>query len=311
MSGTLLIIDDLKAVRAEMIEILRRDGAFTEFLEATDGAAGFKIMKELERGIDVVACDLNMPTLDGFGFLRLVQACKELEGIPIIMVTGATEEIEVVKAFELGANDYITKPFQAEILLSRFANMLQIKILQDELISQKNEMERMATTDALTGISNRRYLMKNLQYEIRRAARYGASLAVLMCDLDRFKAVNDRYGHQTGDSVLRETAELLTGQMRRVDRAARYGGEEFVLILPSTDRAGAAVAAERMRASVEKNRFHGLESKGQLTISIGVAIYDGEGEKTAEDLINEADSALYQAKEGGRNRVEIIPAPVK
>lgn len=300
--GTLLIIDDSDAVRNELVEIVGDDGDFRQFLQASDGATGLKILAEGE--VDVVACDLNMPRMDGFQFLRMVRANPRLMNVPIVMVTSESDVSEVVKAFELGANDFIVKPFNPSILRVRLKNMLHIKHLQDLLKSQREMMETMATTDALTCIPNLRCFRQAMDDEFHRARRYEDPLSLLIIDLDHFKKVNDTHGHPRGDSVLRESAQVFLSVMRQVDMVARYGGEEFVAIMPHTDLKGAQIASERVRAAFEAHHFDGLPERGCLTVSVGVTTYSGEADQTVIQMIERADKALYAAKVGGRNRVE-------
>jgi diguanylate cyclase (GGDEF)-like protein len=186
--------------------------------------------------------------------------------------------------------------------------MLQIKRLQDELMAQKDIMEQMATTDALTAIPNLRCFRDSLDDEFNRAMRYGECLSLIMVDLDNFKIVNDDYGHPAGDSVLRESAAIMVDVMRKVDLVARYGGEEFVVVMPHTDLNGASLAAERLRTAFEQKSFEALDRPGQLTASFGVSTFTKGREMSMDDLIAEADEALYEAKQGGRNRVEIAGA---
>lgn len=302
--GTLLIIDDSTPVREELIEILTADGDFNIFLQAPDGASGLKILSDPDRKVDVVCCDLNMPRMNGYQFLRMARANPSLMNIPIVMVTTESDAGDVVKAFELGANDFISKPFIPSILRVRLKNMLHIKHLQDLLKAQKGMMEEMATTDSLTNLANLRSFRLSLEDEYNRSMRYGDPMSILMADLDHFKKINDTYGHQQGDAVLKGTAEIMLNVMRKVDMVARYGGEEFVVIMPHTGSDGAIQAAERVRSAVEVNHFEGLPQTGDITISIGVATLVEDAGTDVDGLIRMADEALYRAKMNGRNRVE-------
>ncbi len=302
--GTLLIIDDSAAVRDELIEILTADGDFSHFLQAPDGVSGLKIFSDPEQDVDVVCCDLNMPRMDGYQFLRMARANPSLMNTPIVMVTSESDVSEVVKAFELGANDFISKPFISSILKVRLNNMLHIKHLQDLLKAQRGMMEEMATRDSLTNLANLRSFRLSFEDEFNRSIRYGDSMSVLMADLDRFKMVNDTYGHLRGDAVLKETASIMLHVMRKVDLVARYGGEEFVVIMPHTDADGAMRAAERLRDAIEGCHFDGLPAAGDVTVSIGVATLVEGAETDMDGLIQQADEALYRAKMNGRNRVE-------
>jgi diguanylate cyclase (GGDEF)-like protein len=302
--GTLLIIDDSDPVREELIEILTTDGGFNTFLQAPDGTSGLKILSDPELNVDVVCCDLNMPRMDGYQFLRMARANPSLMNIPIVMVTAKSDVTEVVRTFELGANDFISKPFNPSILRARLKNMLHIKHLQDLLKAQRGMMEEMATRDSLTNLDNLRSFRLSLEDEYNRSLRYGEPMSILMVDLDRFKKVNDTYGHPRGDAVLKETARIMLDVMRKVDLVARYGGEEFVVIMPHTDLDGAVKGAERVRAAIENNHFEGLSKTGEITVSIGVSTLVEGVENDMDSLIKMADDALYRAKLNGRNRVE-------
>jgi diguanylate cyclase (GGDEF)-like protein len=242
--------------------------------------------------------------MDGYQFLRMARANPSLMNTPIVMVTSESDVSEVVKAFELGANDFISKPFIPSILKVRLNNMLHIKHLQDLLKAQRGMMEEMATRDSLTNLANLRSFRLFFEDEFNRSKRYGDSMSVLMADLDRFKMVNDTYGHPRGDAVLKETASIMLDIMRKVDLVARYGGEEFVVIMPHTDAEGAMRAAERLRDAIEACHFDGLSAAGDVTVSIGVATLVEGAETDMDGLIQQADEALYRAKMNGRNRVE-------
>lgn len=302
--GTLLIIDDSAPVREELIEILTVNEDFNNFLQASDGVSGLKILSDPEQVVDVVCCDLNMPRMDGYQFLRMARANPTLMNIPIVMLTAESAVSDVVKAFELGANDFISKPFISSILRVRLKNMLHIKHLQDLLKAQRGMMEEMATTDSLTNLANRRSFRSSLEDEFNRSLRYGDPMSILMADLDRFKKINDNYGHPRGDAVLKETARIMLDVMRKVDIVARYGGEEFVVIMPHTDLDGAIKAAERVRSAVEDKHFEGLPEAGELTVSLGVTTLVEGIEMDPDGMIKMADEALYKAKVNGRNRVE-------
>lgn len=309
--GTLLIIDDSDRIRKDLIRILSAEGDFDAFLEAPDGSGGLRILSDPSKAVDVVCCDLNMPRMDGYQFLRLARANPQLMSIPIIMVTSETGENDVVKAFSLGANDFISKPFVPSILRARFKNMLHIKHLQDLLKAQRSMMEEMATKDPLTNLANQRVFRLALEDEFHRSRRYGVPMSILMVDLDNFKSINDTYGHPRGDAVLKDMARTMEGTMRKVDTIARYGGEEFVVIMPHTGSRGAVKAARRLLSAVEKHHFEGLPGAGAVTVSVGVATLGENFEGDGESLIRLADQALYRAKIGGRNRVENAAAPVE
>ncbi|MEE8546893.1 MAG: diguanylate cyclase [bacterium] len=302
--STVLIIDDSETARRQIIKILEETDIFDLHLEAEDGAQGLKTLTEIGSGIDVVACDVSMPVMDGYNFLRMVKAREELKHIPVIMVTAETDVEEIVRAFDLGASDYITRPITPSILKVRLQNMLRIKQLQDQLMMQKDLMEVMATTDPLTQIPNIRYFRQWLDNEFARSTRYGNDLTLVMIDIDHFKNINDTYGHPQGDRVLKEMAELFKEDMRKIDIVARYGGEEFVIALPQTGCDGGVIAAMRVKERVENHRFGGFQDPVTITVSLGVCCLLDNAEADPQKLIDEADQALYRAKRSGRNRVE-------
>jgi len=167
---------------------------------------------------------------------------------------------------------------------------------------------RQATTDRMTGLYSHHFFEKNLEEEMERARRYKATFSLVMFDIDHFKKFNDTYGHVQGDLIIKEIARILTQSVRQVDFPARYGGEEFAVILPSVEAKGALVVAERLRKRVEKHEFPGEKGPLHVTISVGVAEFDQEGTYAASEIVREADKALYQSKEHGRNRVTAAPA---
>lgn len=303
MAGRILIVDDNTMIRAEIKAVLMKDGIFSHFMEAADGLTAFKMI--MEQPPDVVLCDLVMPGFDGLKFLGLKASRKELEQIPVIILTAEDDLDRKAEILERGASDYVTKPFHEKELLARVRIHTKLKLLQDELREKNAQLEELSVTDALTGLANRRHLMTKLEQEVQRARRYKTPLSVVMIDIDHFKLVNDTYGHAMGDEVLRNIGKLLKAGVRTTDLAARYGGEELTLVLPHTDLAAALVVADTLRQKFAE-QDHTLDGVTiRKTASMGVAARDGQGEvPDAEDLLKHADDALYRAKEGGRNRVE-------
>jgi diguanylate cyclase (GGDEF)-like protein len=228
------------------------------------------------------------------------------------MLTAEAELSRKVEVFERGAADYVTKPFNDRELLARVRVHHRVKALQDDLKEANARLEALATTDALTGLYNRRYLDTVLFSELRRSLRYKAPLSLVLLDIDRFKAVNDGYGHAVGDAVLRNVASLITRQARGTDVIARYGGEEIVLVLPHTDTRGAGDLAERLRQQISEALFVHGDVSLKVTASFGIATYlAGPQALNPEELLRQADEALYEAKRSGRNQVTVWrpPAP--
>ncbi len=275
----------------------------TNVLFAKDGLEGFKLL--LNNRIDLVLCDVVMPGIDGFKFLSLKKARSELVEVPVIMLAGTASDVHAkVRGLEAGASDYLTKPFDDEELVARVKVHLKIKGLQDELREKNQRLEELSNTDGLTRVVNRRHLMELLDLEFTRARRYNNALSFVMVDIDHFKAINDRYGHQVGDEALTAVASVLRQDLRRNDVIGRYGGEEFSLLLPETVGDGARVVAERYRKRLEEYQLNAQGERIRLTASFGVAELAPEL-TNLDALVRRADAAMYQAKHQGRNRVVV------
>ena len=301
-ASRILIVDDNAMIRQEIKAVLMKDDSFGSFLEAGDGLSAFKIL--MEQQPDVVLCDLVMPGFDGLKLLGLKASRPELAQIPVIMLTAEDDLDRKAEILERGASDYVLKPFHEKELLARVRIHHKLKKLQDELREKNAQLEALSVTDALTGLPNRRHLMKRLEDEVARVKRFDQPLSLLMMDVDHFKMVNDTYGHAMGDEVLRNMGALLKNGIRSTDLAARYGGEEFTVLLPNTDLEGAVLAADGLRLKFEASS-HTLEGQTiQKTMSLGAACFMPDAERSPEDLLKAADEALYRAKHGGRNRVE-------
>ncbi|HEU4629099.1 MAG TPA: PleD family two-component system response regulator [Gemmatimonadaceae bacterium] len=259
---------------------------------------------------DLILLDVMMPEVDGIEVARRIKANPRLPFIPIIMQTALDATESKVEGLDAGADDYITKPINFAELEARVNSLLRIKALQEDLAQRERQLAEMndrlrhiSQTDALTDLDNRRYIEERLAEMFGHAARFGEPLACVMCDLDKFKPVNDTYGHQAGDAVLRQFAAILRQEAREIDRIGRYGGEEFIFLLPGTSAEAAAVFAERVRAAVEAFTFSIPGGSLQRTISCGVAAWPHPGIDSSDALVKAADDALYVAKETGRNRV--------
>ncbi|HEY3745218.1 MAG TPA: diguanylate cyclase, partial [Gemmatimonadaceae bacterium] len=257
--------------------------------------------------------DVMMPKMDGMEVARRLKARmanKELPFIPIIMQTALDTTEHKVEGLGAGAIDYITKPINFAELEARVNSLLRIKKLQTELEAKKtelsdlnNQLKKISLTDGLTGIENRRSLEDRLKEMWSHSVRLHEPMAIVMCDIDKFKSVNDNYGHQAGDAVLKEFARLLKDEAREIDRVGRYGGEEFLLILPGTVLDAAVTFAERLREKVDGHTFKYEGGELKRTMSCGVASSPHPKVKDQEALVRAADDALYVAKESGRNRV--------
>jgi len=314
----ILIVDDSSAVRVALRAALAGLPAVGEIVEAVDG---IDALAQLARApADLILTDITMPRLDGFKFLAAVRDNPRYRDVVVIMLSSHGESVDKVRGLTLGANDYVTKPFERAELLARVMVMLKMKDLQEELklkaaaLERANrELERLANTDGLTGLPNRRAFFAQLEVEFSRSRRYGTPLALLMLDIDHFKSFNDRYGHQTGDQALRAVGAALAGGIRNYDCAGRYGGEEFICLLPETGPADALMVAERLRrhvraASVAAVGGDGVPTDVGMTVSVGVVTWPECPAETADHLVAAADQALYQAKAAGRDRC-VVAAP--
>jgi two-component system cell cycle response regulator len=239
--------------------------------------------------------------------LRLCSQLRSLDGtrlLPLILIAEHGEEERIIRALELGVNDYLMRPIDQQELLARLRTQVRRKRYNDELRASLTQTIEMAVTDGLTGLHNRRYLDSHLHTLFDRAMARRRPLSLMITDIDRFKVINDTYGHDGGDDVLREFAARLRQNVRGMDLACRYGGEEFVVVMPDTSADVAGKVAERIRTQIEQTPF-ALTSAGlaiPVTVSVGVSSLKLPGD-TVEGLMKRADLALYEAKSGGRNRV--------
>lgn len=298
-SARILIVDD----HEDNVEVLRAglEARGYECDSAQDGEEALRKVDELPPAL--ILLDVTMPRMDGHEVARRIKSNPALPFIPIIMQTALDSIESKVEGLGAGADDYITKPINFAELEARVRSMLRIKKLQDELTSANEQLTRMAVTDGLTGLYNRRHLEERLHEMFDHSARLHEPLACVMFDLDHFKSVNDTHGHQAGDEVLKQASGLLKSVAREVDRVGRYGGEEFMVLLPGTVLDAAVTFAERARQEVEGHVFTFDGGTLRRTISCGVAAWPHPRIKHREQLVKAADDSLYVAKELGRNRV--------
>ncbi|RYG64879.1 diguanylate cyclase [bacterium] len=306
-----LVAEDSPEIAKLMELTLHMEGYHV--LQAFDGVQALALAREHEP--DLILLDVMMPGFNGFEVARELKKDEQTSDIPIIFVTANHEMDTLVQGLEV-AVDYISKPFAVLEFSARVRAALRMRRLQDDLKASNEQLSRLAITDALTGLLNRRGFDTQLEDELWRARRFGHSIALVLFDLDRFKRVNDTWGHSQGDVVLQRFAEVLTLSSRRVDKVARFGGEEFALLLPSTDEAGVRTVCEKVRTATEAMRIplppqDGKEQWINVTVSGGGIVLPRISEGGAEmphissGLFEVADRSLYSAKEGGRNRIVI------
>jgi diguanylate cyclase (GGDEF)-like protein len=253
----------------------------------------------------LVITDWMMPDLSGIELCEHIRHQTLQTYAYIIILTGITEKNKVVKGLAAGADDYLTKPFHPEELLARVGVGRRIIELHRQIAAKNRLLEEMALTDSLTGLPNRRVLEDWAVRQVSGADRYGFDFWVIMADIDHFKVVNDTYGHEAGDAVLKRFAQILKTNTRLCDICARIGGEEFLIILTHTNQEGAVLAIERIRKHLETERFRFGPGETAITASFGVAKYCRHQAQDFTKLLAQADVALYSAKRNGRNRVEI------
>mgnify|MGYP001497789555 CR=1 FL=1 len=302
MPSEILVIDDSAVARELILDALRQANLQANFHVSGNGGEALELLQR--QRIDVILCDLEMPGIDGLGFLDRVSANRELREIPVIILTGHETQEEKIRGLERGACDYVTKPFDPGELVARVRVQLKIKSLQDSLRESNRRLELLSRTDPLTGLANRRRFMMVMEHAFLHSMRTATPLALVMLDIDHFKGINDTYGHQGGDEVLTAVAGLLQPEPGDDILAARYGGEEFALILPEVARDVATRGAERLRRQIENLSFQGSLKGLKLTASFGVAAFPNPAVDSMNQLIRAADDALYRAKHAGRNRVE-------
>jgi diguanylate cyclase (GGDEF)-like protein len=291
----ILIVDDVPTNVQILAEAL---SSVYRIKVASNGTDALKIARREQP--DLILLDVMMPEMDGFEVCRRLKTDSHTYKIPVIFVTAKDADSDEELGLNLGAVDYITKPFVIPIVKARIRNHIRLK-------QQADLLESLSLLDALTDVPNRRRFDEALAAEWKRATRDATPLSLLMIDIDYFKQYNDYYGHGAGDVCLQTVAtELSRGVVRPSDLVARYGGEEFVVILPETSQESALQIAERLRERIEKRGLPHVYPKAEsvVTISVGVATQDKIPEYALPKTLNDAaDNALYMAKEGGRNRV--------
>jgi two-component system cell cycle response regulator len=254
---------------------------------------------------DLIVLSLSMTTDDPLRLASRLRAADITHDIPLLLIAEPEQRDQIVRGFDLGANDWLLRPLDEMELRARARNQIRRKFYQDRLRADLGSALEMALTDPLTGFYNQRYLLRHLRSLLASGQTNG--VAVMMLDVDNFKAINDRYGHAVGDLALKAIADTLRNRTRVFDSIARYGGEEFVVVMPGAGAQDAHSAAERLRSSIERLSFSPEPGVTHpLTVSIGVS-YGMTPKVTSDILLQSADHAMYQAKRAGRNRVEIAP----
>lgn len=315
-----LIVDDNDDNRQILAQVVEDSGC--QSVLATGGEQALEYSESVKP--DLILLDIMMPKMDGYEVCSRLKDNLSTKDIPVIFLTAKSDARDVVKGFEVGGVDYVSKPFNVIELTARIRNHLALKKTHDEIksanielreanaeIEMKNlqlktvmeKLELTAKTDMLTGLYNRRHMVDEIEKEVAKFRRNNKSFSLLMADIDYFKNVNDSYGHNCGDHVLKLVAESLCSSIRKMDTVARWGGEEFLVLLPETGGEGAELLAERIRKKIAEQEVHYNNIRFSITITLGIAVY-ASTERT-DEFIKRADSALYKGKENGRNCTSI------
>jgi two-component system, cell cycle response regulator len=293
MSKVLVVDDQYDNVRLLAYELM--DHGY-EVLTAFNGPQALEVARSA--GPDVILLDVMMPGMNGVEVCRELKNDANLRSIPVIMVSAREMDEDVIRGLDAGAHDYVTKPFNARIVMARVRSAARAKEAHDLIADMNQRLAELATTDGLTGVKNHRHFREALDTAVALATRKGVPLSVIMLDVDHFKSINDTHGHAVGDDVLCSIAQTLQSHVRQYDVVARYGGEEFAILLPMTESTASRAVAERLRETVAQYPWRVCH----VTISLGVATMQNPGSQVVK-LVEEADVALYQSKRNGRNRV--------
>jgi two-component system, cell cycle response regulator len=305
-----LLVDDDDLVLARLQAVVAKEGF--QVCTAPNGAAALASLQE--SFAPIVIMDLKMPGMDGLAVCRAIRKHAWPGYVYILLLTMQDAEKDILAGLDAGADDYISKRTSSAQLLARLRTAQRILTLEQSLKEALAEKRRLTMTDALTGAPNRRYFERRLTRELKRLRRFGGDLSLMVLDIDRFKLINDRYGHASGDAVLREFVRRIGKCLpRNTDWCARMGGEEFIVVLEGTDLVGAGTVAERLRLAIATNPVRTQAGMIHVTVSIGVSVLepaDDHADISVESLVSCADARLYVSKQNGRNRVTLHDAAV-
>jgi two-component system cell cycle response regulator len=297
-SGHVMIVEDEGRSAQRLIATLRT--AHTVTHESDPQAA---LLKLAEQSVDVLVVSLSLTNADGLRLCSQVRSLDRTRHLPILIIVEPSDEARLLRGLDMGVNDYVVRPVDRHEIMARVRTQVKRKRHADLLKARLEESVEMAITDGLTGLHNRRYMEGHLKTLVNQAIQSGQSLSLLVADIDFFKSVNDTYGHDAGDNVLREFARRFRRNTRGIDLACRLGGEEFVIVMPDTDLARAIQVGERLRSTIAGDPFPVTGDKElRVTASVGISTLENRDD-TPETLFKRADRALYSAKREGRNRV--------
>jgi diguanylate cyclase (GGDEF)-like protein len=291
---TVLVIEDHPDQRDLLAIVLKREGY--KVITASNGLEALEMLET--ESVHIALSDIMMPKMDGFELIKRIRGNSALKNIYLILITARIQEGDRVHGLDLGADDYITKPFSFSELLARIR-------VGSRVVQYQQHLEYQTQIDSLTGLFNRRAFDKKINEEFGRSKRYHSPLSVMILDIDNFKTINDTYGHHGGDAALVKLAETVRERTRQSDFPCRYGGEEFVLVLPETDQDSALQAAGKILEAIRACAFGTTTRPFGLTVSIGISSTSARFYSESRELVEDADRALYVAKNSGKDRIEI------
>jgi diguanylate cyclase (GGDEF)-like protein len=291
---TVLVIEDHPDQRDLLAIVLQREG-----YRVVTAGNGVEAMERLQKeNVQIALSDIMMPKMDGFELIKTIRSDTALKGVYLILITARIQEGDRVRGLDLGADDYITKPFSFSELLARVR-------VGSRVVNYQQNLEYQTQIDPLTGLFNRRAFERKIAEEFERAKRYNHPVSILLLDIDNFKTINDTYGHHGGDTALVKISETLREKTRRSDFPARYGGEEFVLILPETDQESALQVAGKVHEEIRSQTFGTSIRPFTLTVSVGLSSTSTKHYSDWRQMLQDADQAMYVAKDHGKDRVEV------
>ncbi len=298
-SAEILVVEDKPLYAEKIVETFSTNHNVRIELDPDEA-----LLAARSQDYDLAIVSLSLENFDGLRLCSQLRAHDETRNLPILILVDEEDMPRLVRGLEMGVNDYLARPIDRHELLARAKTQIKRKRYGDRLRNDFQAGLEVAITDQLTGLYNRRYLSSHLDNLISKSVDNGRPISLLVIDIDHFKAVNDTYGHDVGDQVLKEFARRLSSNVRGIDMACRYGGEEFVVAMPETDVSFSYMVAERLRQEVAEIPFKVKTAEGELyiTISIGITDWEDQGD-SVESLLKRADQALYKAKRDGRNRV--------